>query len=118
MRLFEKQHSNSACWKFDSMIRTVNGNVVYDLFRWPGTWQGDLGLAKHSSLSEPASLQFRSEFFNIFNHPQLGPPRSTFNPLKTTGFGRIISTVNTTTPISPVGSGTQREIQFALRGAF
>jgi Carboxypeptidase regulatory-like domain/TonB dependent receptor len=94
------------------------GTAPRDLFRGPGTWQVDLGLSKHVSLSEHASLEFRSEFFNIFNHPQLGPPQSTFNPLNTTGFGRIISTVNTTTPISPVGSGTPREIQFALRVAF
>jgi Carboxypeptidase regulatory-like domain/TonB dependent receptor len=94
------------------------GTAPRDLFRGPGTWQMDLGLSKHISLTEHAGLEFRSEFFNIFNHPQLGPPQSIFNPLNTTGFGSIISTVNTTTPISPVGSGTPREIQFALRLAF
>ena len=94
------------------------GTAPRDLFRGPGTWQMDLGLGKHISLTERASLEFRSEFFNIFNHPQLGPPQSTFNPSNATGFGSIISTVNTTTPISPVGSGTPREIQFALRVAF
>jgi hypothetical protein len=94
------------------------GTAPRDLFRGPGTWQLDLGLAKHISLSERANLEFRTEFFNIFNHAQLGPPQSTFNPSNITGFGSIISTVNTTTPISPVGSGTPREIQFALRVAF
>ena len=94
------------------------GTAPRDIGRGPGTWQMDLGLAKHVSLTERASLEFRSEFFNIFNHPQLGPPQFTFNPSNTTGFGSIISTVNTTTPISPVGSGTPREIQFALRVAF
>jgi hypothetical protein len=48
----------------------------------------------------------------------LGPPQSTFNPSNTTGFGSIITTVNTSTPISPVGTGTPREIQFALRFEF
>jgi hypothetical protein len=94
------------------------GTAPRDLLRGPGTWQIDLGLAKQIPLTERASLEFRSEFFNIFNHPQLGPPQSTFNPANTTGFGSIITTVNTTTPISPVGSGTPREIQFALRIAF
>ncbi len=94
------------------------GTAPRDLLRGPGTWQVDLGLAKRISLSERANLEFRSEFFNIFNHPQLGPPQSTFNPSNTTGFGSIITTVNTTTPISPVGSGTPREIQFALRLSF
>jgi hypothetical protein len=94
------------------------GTAPRDLLRGPGTWQIDLGIGRTISLWERASLEFRSEFFNIFNHPQLGPPQSTFNPSNTTGFGSIITTVNTTTPISPVGSGTPREIQFALRLAF
>jgi hypothetical protein len=100
------------------------GTAPRDLFRGPGTWQVDLGLGKRIPLTERASLEFRSEFFNIFNHPQLGPPQVTCNVTVTsptgcpTGFGSIISTVNTTTPISPVGSGTPREIQFALRVEF
>jgi hypothetical protein len=94
------------------------GTAPRDLLRGPGTWQIDFGASKTILWSERASLEFRSEFFNIFNHPQLGPPQSTFNPSNTTGFGSIITTVNTTTPISPVGSGTPREIQFAVRIAF
>jgi hypothetical protein len=94
------------------------GTAPRDLVRGPGTWQVDLGVGKHLSLNERASLEFRSEFFNLFNHPQLGPPQATFNPSNTTGFGRIISTVNTTTPVSPVGSGTPREIQLALTVIF
>ncbi|HTU42133.1 MAG TPA: TonB-dependent receptor [Candidatus Aquilonibacter sp.] len=102
------------------------GTAPRDLFRGPGTWQVDIGLAKQILLTERASLEFRSEFFNIFNHPQLGLPQATCdasasNPTGCpTGFGSIINTINTTatTPISPVGSGTPREIQFALRLAF
>ena len=99
-------------------VITRFGTAPRNLLRGPGTWQVDLGVAKHFLLTERASLEFRSEFFNIFNHAQLGPPQSTFNPSNTTGFGSIISTVNTTTPITPVGSGTPREIQFALRLSF
>ena len=94
------------------------GTAPRDLVRGPGTWQIDFGISKTILLSERGRLEFRSEFYNIFNHPQLGPPQSAFNPSNTTGFGSIISTVNTTTPISPVGTGTPREIQFALRFAF
>jgi len=98
------------------------GTAPRDLVRGPGTWQIDLGLSKTFRLTESARLEFRSEFFNIFNHPQLGQPQSTFNPANTTGFGSIINTVNLNTaivsPITPVGSGTPREIQFALRLAF
>ena len=98
------------------------GTAPRNLLRGPGTWQIDLGVGKTFVLTERMRLQFRSEFYNIFNHPQLGQPQSTFNPSNTTGFGSIINTVNLNTaivnPITPVGSGTPREIQFALRLAF
>jgi hypothetical protein len=98
------------------------GTAPRDLVRGPGTWQIDLGAGKTISLRERGQIEFRSEFYNIFNHPQLGQPQSTFNPSNTTGFGSIINTVNLNTsivsPITPVGSGTPREMQFALRLQF
>jgi hypothetical protein len=98
------------------------GTAPRNLFRGPGTWQIDMGASKTISLGERGRLEFRSEFYNIFNHPQLGQPQATFNPLNTTGFGSIINTVNLNTaivsPITPVGSGTPREMQFALRFEF
>ena len=98
------------------------GTAPRDLFPGPGTWQIDTGITKTFPLGELARVEFRSEFYNVFNHPQLGPPQATFNPSNTVGFGSITSTVNLNTaivsPISPVGSGTPREIQFALRLEF
>ena len=98
------------------------GDAPRNLLRGPGTWQVDMGVAKTFSIAERARMEFRSEFYNIFNHPQLGQPQSTFNATNTTGFGSIINTVNLNTaivsPITPVGSGTPREIQFAVRLEF
>ncbi|WP_263351656.1 TonB-dependent receptor [Acidicapsa acidisoli] len=98
------------------------GDTPRNFLRGPGTWQMDFGASKTIPLRERALLQFRSEFYNIFNHPQLGQPQSTFNPSNTTGFGSILNTVNLNTsivsPITPVGSGTPREMQFALRLEF
>ena len=94
------------------------GTAPRDLFRGPGTWQIDMGAAKSVTLTERMNLEFRAEFYNVFNHPQIGPPQATFDPTNTTGFGSVITTVNTSTPISPVGSGTPREMQFALRLSF
>ena len=91
------------------------GDAPRNNVRGPGAWQIDFGVAKSIPLSERAHLEFRSEFFNIFNHPQYGLPQATF---AVPGFGSITQTVNTTTPVSPIGSGTPREIQFALRFAF
>ena len=104
------------------------GDVSRNLLRGPGTWQVDLGAAKTIHFGERLQLQLRSEFFNIFNHPQLGQPQascglSTLAPTGcSNGFGSIINTVNLNTaivsPITPVGSGTPREVQLALRLQF
>ena len=104
------------------------GNAPRDLFAGPGTWQIDEGVAKTFPLGERARVEFRSEFFNIFNHPQLGSPNATCTVTATaptgcaSGFGGVTTTVNLNTsivnPITPVGSGTPREIQFALRFEF
>ena len=104
------------------------GDAPRDLYRGPGTWQIDIGAAKTIQFGERFQLEFRSEFFNIFNHPQLGQPQATcdlsvLNPTGCpAGFGSIINTINLNTaivnPITPVGSGTPREIQFALRLQF
>lgn len=94
------------------------GTAPRNLVRGPGAWQVDLSADKSFPLGEFGRLQFRSEFYNVFNHPQLGQPQSTFNPSNTAGFGRVINTVNTISPVTPVGSGTPREMQFALRIEF
>jgi hypothetical protein len=95
------------------------GNAPRDVARGPGAWQIDMGIQKDIPLTERAQLDFRAEFFNIFNHPQYGLPLSDFSVAPgSNGFGNIINTVSTTTPVSPVGTGTPREIQFSLRLAF
>jgi hypothetical protein len=95
------------------------GDAPRNLLRGPGTWQTDIGVSKTFPIAERMQVEFRSEFYNIFNHPQLGQPQATFNPSNPSGFGSIINTVNLNTaivsPITPVGSGTPREMQFALR---
>jgi len=37
-------------------------------FREPGTWNMDMSISKNFKVTEKVGLQFRSEFFNIFNH--------------------------------------------------
>ena len=101
------------------------GNAPRNLFPGPGTWQVDMGAGKTFPIVERVQVEFRAEFYNIFNHPQLGQPQaacdlSTASPVGCpSGFGSIINTVNLNTaivnPITPVGSGTPREIQLSLR---
>jgi len=91
------------------------GNTPRDVGRGPGAWQIDMGIGKHIPVTERVGLEFRAEFFNIFNHPQYGLPQA---DITASGFGSIAHTVNTTTPVSPTGTGTPREIQLGLRIAF
>ncbi|MFZ1085911.1 MAG: carboxypeptidase-like regulatory domain-containing protein [Terracidiphilus sp.] len=111
---------------------SVFGNAPRDLLRGPGTWQIDLSAGKTCSLRKRARLQFRAEFYNLFNHPQLGQPGATCEgngsvtgptPCESgTTFGQITSPINLNTsivsPITPVGTGTPREVQLALRLEF
>jgi hypothetical protein len=104
------------------------GDAPRDLLAGPGTWQVDTGVAKTLPLGERAHLELRGEFFNIFNHSQLGPPNavctlSSSSPTGcASGFGGITTTLNLNTaivnPITPVGSGTPREIQLSTRFEF
>jgi len=89
------------------------GNAGRNTVRAPSLWQADLGVAKNIPLTESAQLQFRSEFFNLFNRAQYGPPAADFSSGAGV-FGVITNPVNT----SPVGTGTPRQIQFLLRLEF
>ena len=71
--------------------------------RAPGAWNLDYSLFKNLQLTEQKRLQFRSEFFNVFNHANLSAPGVTFN---SPSFG-VIS-----------GASDPRILQFALKLIF
>ncbi|HTV55857.1 MAG TPA: carboxypeptidase regulatory-like domain-containing protein [Terriglobia bacterium] len=48
------------------------GNLSRMFLRDPGSWVVDLGVAKNFLLREGMNLQFRGDFFNGFNHTNLG----------------------------------------------
>jgi hypothetical protein len=79
------------------------GNAARGDIRGPGQVQFDLGLFKNFALGERVKLQFRSEWFNAFNH-------TNFNAVDTRlgsgGFGQLTSSHNA------------RNIQFALKLIF
>ncbi|PYU85996.1 MAG: hypothetical protein DMG08_30570 [Acidobacteria bacterium] len=79
------------------------GNAGRNIVIGPGVNVWDFGLYKEFRLKgEHKRLQFRSEFFNLFNHPIFGQPGGTAG---TPQFGVIGGTA-----LDP------REIQFALKG--
>lgn len=70
------------------------GNSNRRFFHGPGTNNWDLGLLKDLKLTESKSLEFRAEFFGVFNHAQFGNPDadiidSTFGFLNSSSGERI-----------------------------
>ena len=87
------------------------GNTPRNLLRAPAAWQVDAGISKRLFATERFQLHFRTDIFNILNHPQYAAPAS---DVSAKGFGQIASTIN----IGPVGTGTARQVQFAVRLGF
>jgi hypothetical protein len=56
----------------------VPGNSNRSFFHGPGLNNWDMTLRKTTRISERASLEFRAEFFNMFNHAQFNNPVSDF----------------------------------------
>jgi hypothetical protein len=64
----------------------------------------DFSIIKQIGLPREMGLNFRAEFFNLFNHSQFGSP---VNDVSSPGFGFVQSTVN-----------NPRLIQLALKLSF
>lgn len=83
------------------------GTLGRNTFRGPAYYDFDYALIKTTPIGhrsgnlERADLQFRGEFFNIFNIVNMGLPANT---IKGSGFGVISRT-----------AGTSRQIQFSLK---
>jgi hypothetical protein len=64
------------------------GNLGYGTFLGPGSVVWDFSIYKTFAITERHRVQFRTEFFNFPNHPNLGNPGLT---LGTATFGKITS---------------------------
>jgi hypothetical protein len=73
------------------------GDFGRNVLRGFGATQADVALQRQFRVTEKMALRFRSEFFNIFNHPNFGPPN---NSLTSPLFG-----YSTATLASSLGSG-------------
>lgn len=86
-----------------AFVRPANftfGNAGRDTITGPGFNSFDFGVMKNNRFGENGNVQFRAEFFNLFNHPNFNLPNNTFDSAQ---FGRIFS------------AQRAREIQFGLK---
>jgi hypothetical protein len=94
---------------FTNPVAGQFGNCARNNLRAPGSWNVDASAMKDFRFNERHALQFRTEWFNAFNHPAWGAPNATWGSNGQTpaqNFGRIRSTI----PL--------RNIQFALKYYF
>jgi len=80
------------------------GDAGRNIIIGPGNVVFDLALDRRFAIRERSAIEFRSEFFNAFNHPNFGIPGTyaDFAPF----FGNI------------QGTGPPRQIQLAVRFEF
>ncbi len=87
------------------------GNSAVGSISGPGQNNWDFSIMKNTPLKEGITMQFRTEFYNIWNHPQFNPPNNNFesftNSPLTNQFGVITSS-----------SVPPRVVQFAVKFLF
>src|SRR3989475_11431021 len=102
-----------------SATGTDIGNVGSNVLRGPRQTNVDFSVIKRFNIGESKNIEFRAEFFNLFNHVNFANPISNLNAIPSSDFdpntgqiisgnagdfGRIISTSN-----------NPRIIQFVLK---
>ena len=85
---------------------TGYGDSGVGILLGPGQFNFDASLIKNTRIREKQNVQFRAEFFNLFNHPQFSNPTN-LAVSTAAAFGQI-----TSTSVSP------RVIQLALKYSF
>ncbi|HMJ21902.1 MAG TPA: TonB-dependent receptor [Terriglobales bacterium] len=100
---------NTSCFTDPPDWGFGNESRVDSSLRQQGINNFDFAVFKKTTIAERASIEFRTEFFNLFNHPQFGPPNGTCCTANNPNFGVVNSTI---------GNAQARLIQFALKFEF
>jgi len=107
------------CWAKNGAILYPNafntfGNMGRNILRGPGFNNFDFSVAKIWKLYENLQLQFRVEFFNLFNHPNFANG-SIGTDLSGSDLGLAKATPDAQAANPVVGSGGSRHLQLGLK---
>ena len=99
------------------------GDFGRNVLRGFGAAQADIAFQREFHLAERMQLRFRGEFFNIFYHPNFGPPTNTLtSPLFGHSTQMLASSLGSGGPnggLNPIYQiGGPRSIQLALKLQF
>ena len=99
-------------WFDPSVFVAINrfGNLGRNVVIGPGFNNTDLSVIKNVRPADHVALQFRVDVFDLFNHPNFGPPG---NIVGSPTFGKI-----TRTRLPTGEAGSSRQIQFGARMSF
>ncbi|MGA7927549.1 MAG: TonB-dependent receptor [Candidatus Sulfotelmatobacter sp.] len=100
---------NTACFTAPPDFGPGTEARVDPTLRGPGINNFDFAIFKRTNIGERLGIEFRTEFFNLFNHPYFGMPSEN---LGNGTFGEVTSTV-----AGGVAS-PERLVQFALKFVF
>ncbi len=104
--------SSASCTGFAAI-----GNVPRNVFRGPFQQNWDMSFIKMTKITEQANLEFRAEFFNIFNHPAFQSPQASgqtgFAPFDLGNYGIIDAAGRNSSILATVNR--PRIIQFAMK---
>jgi Carboxypeptidase regulatory-like domain len=90
-----KSYLNTSAFTVNTTYATnpalIYGNVVKGSFVGPRYTNWDAALHRYFNITEKTTLQFRAEYFNVFNHTNFGDPATA---LSSNTFGRITGTTS------------------------
>ena len=97
----------------DGTFGTLGRNAIFG----PKFWNVDFALSKSTQIFDRLNLQFRAEFFNIFNHPNFALPNFFVNP-GADKQGLITQTPDQAQTNPGLGGGGPRVVQLGLKLIF
>jgi hypothetical protein len=123
--------ASAGCYRVRNSVMTppapgTFGTMGRNLFRDSGFKNVDFSVDKNWKFHDRYAVQFRSEFFNIFNHPNFANPFGGQNGWAHNdpsvpgngGFGCGCATPDVAASNPVIGSGGSRAIQLGLKSSF